>query len=448
MVMTRSVSQVFDRRLSRRGLFGAALSLTAVAGFAACGDREQPTAQNGLRVAPDARHLLTKDGDPVFLVTDTGWNIMAGIDFASAKEYLDLRKEQGFNCVQCNLLPFDRTATTVRGTPFDGGGDLSRPREEWFAGCDEIVEYARSIDLILGLGLLWHADNGGSSGTTPPDDQLVSYGRFVGERYHDEPHLWFFVGGDDDPDKGAPSANTLGTALKDARADALITYHTWYKAPNARSWPWLGFYAFQWNSNSEPYAYEDARDVLSYEPHRPVYLMEPPYDPKACCGDDTDTSPQENRRAGWWAALSGTLGVAYGGPMDAWNSGAKTGGRLVAAGLERPQARQTTFIGTLLRQHDWTDLAPDWDGKVLVGDRGQEGSAEFAMAAASSKTVIAYTPVRRDLHVDLSGLGGSGTGTWYDPAAGTAVGEPQTGSGSATFTNPLPEDAVLVVTPS
>ena len=440
-----------DRRaLSRRGFLAGAFSTAVVAGLAGCSlvnepDQPSPT---GLVGGNDRRYLLDKDGNPVFVVADTAWNVMAGLELDDAKRYLDTRREQGFNTVMCNLLPFNREEETVRGTAFENG-DVTRPREEWFKGCDAVLDHATSIGLSVGLGLLWLKDNGGSvGGTLPSDDALVSYSRFVGERYHGRENVFYWVGGDDDPEKSAPTADTMGRALKAADPNALITFHTWYAAPMASQWPWLGFYSFQWNSNSSPYPYTLVRDTLAYEPRRPVFLMEPSYDPVACCGEDRDTSPQENRRAGWWAALSGAMGIAYGGPRNTWNAGADTDGALVAADLERPQARETAGIGRILDEVDWSTFEPDYDGEVLVGDRGTYGEADFAMAAkvADGSALAAYTPVKRDLTVDLDELAGPVRGRWFDPATLEETGPPQQADGGRhTFTNPLPEDAVLLV---
>lgn len=435
---------------SRRGFLAGALGLAVIAGLGGCSrlDRPDGPAPTGLVGGQDRRHLLDADGDPLFVVADTAWNVMAGLDLDHARQYLDMRHDQGFNTVMCNLLPFDREEETVRGVPFRDG-DLTRPNEDWFAGCDAVLDHATSLGLTVGLGLLWLKNNGGSVGGTLPDDEaLASYSRFVGERYQGRDNIFYWVGGDDDAQASAPAAAVMGRALKAADPGALITFHTWYAAPMATQWPWLGFYAFQWNSNSSPYPYERVRDTLAYEPPRPVFLMEPAYDPVACCGEDTDTSAQENRRAGWWAALSGAMGVAYGGPSNAWNAGADTAGRLVAADIDRPQARQSAGIGQILDLVDWSSFEPDFDARVLLADRGTYGEADFAMAArvADGSAVMAYTPVRRDLTVDLDRLSGPVRARWFDPASLQEVGPSQTADGGRhIFTNPLPEDAVLLV---
>lgn len=463
-VRLMSTLMPWNRGLTRRSLLAGGAGLMALSTLGACaapgsggaasgtsesGASASGASTRGLRVAEDGRHLLTGSGEPLFVVADTGWALMSGVSVEDAKTYVRMRRDQGFNTVMANLLPFSRVEETIRGVPFEGAGDLTRPREEWFAGCDEIIEYARSIDMYLGLGLLWSTNNGGRvGGTAPTDEELTVYGTFIGERYHSVDNAWFYVGGDDDPVASAPPADVLGRALKTARPDAVVTFHTWNKAPAAMEWDWLDFYAYQWNSNSSPFPYEDVRETLDYEPRRPAFSMEPPYDPSTCCGDDRNTTPQKNRRSGWWAALSGALGVAYGGPRTTWNMGEDTGS-LVVEDIERPQARQTALIGQLLSEYRWPLLVPDWDADVLVGDRGDHGSDDFAMAAAASdgSVVIAYTPVARDLTVDLTSVGGRGSGRWFDPASGDAVGSPQPGEGTTTFTNPLSEDAVLVVEP-
>ena len=149
---------------------------------------------------------------------------------------------------------------------------------------------------------------------------------------------------------------------------------------------WLSFNSFQGNFNDPPYPYELVREGFDLEPVKPVLDIEPPYEPDACCGDDRSTSPQENRRAGWWAFLAGSLGVVYGGPQyGSWNIGDE--GNIDWDGTEREPPRQTAHIRTVLETLPWSQLEADWDDQVVTAGRGEYGDSRLCDRGRGRRTV-------------------------------------------------------------
>lgn len=402
-----------------------------------------------LQVSRDGGHLESPDGTPFFVVADTAWGLMTGLAVREARTYIDLRQEQGFNTILTNVVFVEPDTPGPRGTAFVDG-DVRRPSEEWFAGIDRIVAHAEERGVLIGLGTLWLRTYDGPRWVLPPTEALHEYGRMLGSRYASSDNVFFFVGGDDDPALWGEEVAALAEGIEAGHPDPLITFHSWGKAPQMAGAPWVDFHSFQWNSNSPPYSYQDVREVSGYRPTRPVLDIEPAYDPLACCGEDVDTSEHEIRRNGWWAALSGALGVVYGGPRSTWNVGVETGGELPRHDIDRPAAHQTAAIGRILRQHPWWLLEPDWRAVSVTGDRGTFGASDYVTAARASdgSLVAAYAPSPVDLQVDLSRLSGSGTAQWFDPRTGRPVGEPAhfEPTGRRTFTTPLPADGLLVLT--
>ena len=402
-----------------------------------------------LAVGPDQRHLVDTAGRPFFLVGDTAWSLIQGLPVSEAKTYIDARKAQGYNTILTNAIFRNRDMDTPRGLPF-ADGDLRHLNEAYWAGMDEIVRYARSRGVTLYVGMIWFADAGGwGDGTMPSDAEFRSYGTWLGNRYRDADNVIWFAGGDDSDAAWPPKADLLVGAFKSAHPRAVVSYHSQDTGPQMRSRAWHDFYSFQFNSNSEPYPYTIAREVLGFSPRRPVLDMEPAYDPSPCCSPDNPTTePQENRRYGWWTTLSGALGVVYGGPEAAWHVGFASGWKTSYGAINRPAAVQTATIGKVLARYDWSSLVPDWDGTVL-GDRGY-GGAEFVAAARSGdgRLIMAYTPVARSVTVDLTRLSGPGTAIWIDPATGDQVGAAMAvdNRGQRSFASPLDEDALLVLT--
>lgn len=399
-----------------------------------------------LKVSSNKHYLADSSGRPFFMVADTVWGMFQNVDVANAKKYIDIRKSQGFNTVMSNFFFHSYDQDTPRGKPFNAG--ITSPNESWWKGVDEIVSYAQSQGMTMYVGPMWWRTHGGlDGGNTPSNADLTAYGQFLGKRYANAKNVIWFIGGDDDNEKFYGPSDALAQGLVGAAPGAILSYHNQDNAPAMQSRSWHSFYSFQWNSNSEPWPYDLVKEHRGWSPTKPVLDMEPAYDPSTCCGSDRNTTAQKNRRSGWWAALAGSMGVVYGGPRSVWNLGGESGGQLPTADLNRPAAKETAVVGKVLSQYNWASLVPDTGATVVTGDRGSGDSYVTAGASADGKLIIAYTPTKRSLSVDLSKLSGPGTATWINPSTGQAAGAAQavSNSGTKTFSSPLGEDAVLVI---
>ncbi len=404
-----------------------------------------------LTVSSNKRYLTDNSGRAFFMVADTGWNMFGGISVQAAKQYMDIRKSQGYNTIMASLLFHHYTEDTTRGKAFDND-NIASPNSSWWQGVDEEVRYAQSKGITLLVNPFWAANHGGwgDGGSTQglSEDEVATYGRFLGQRYKDASNVIWFIGGDDDNAKYIDQADILGPAIRSAHPSAVITYHNQGNSPEMQSRSWHSFYSFQWNSNGAPWPYDLVAEHRGWAPTKPVLDMEPAYDPKACCGSDMDTSLQENRRSGWWVALSGALGVVYGGPASIWNMGPDSDGQLATDDLQRQGARETAMVGAVLQRYRWASLVPDTNGSVVTGDRGGDDTYVVAARSSDGSLIMAYTPVQRSLTVDLSKLSGPGTAQWVNPSTGQNVGHAESvgHSGTRSFASPLDEDAVLVIT--
>ena len=104
----------------------------------------------------------------------------------------------------------------------------------------------------------WLGDNGGKfGGTLPSDAEMQSYAAFLGNRYKNSGNIIWFVGGDDAADSNEAAIKLLGSALKAADPNHLITAHNDAKTFQYKNESWYSLYAFQWNANSPPYSYKD-----------------------------------------------------------------------------------------------------------------------------------------------------------------------------------------------
>lgn len=399
-----------------------------------------------LKVSANRRYLVDQNNTPFFVAADTAWSLLTKLSVNDAKRVIDLRKAQGFNVIQTTIVFPSRVDSGPHGTPFQGS-DMTKPNEAYFAAVDQIMAYAKTQGIVLYTGTFWKTDNGAAcidgfpvAAPFPTDTELRSYANYLGNRYKNQTNLMWYNGGDGEPNCQSGAMGNFGNYLKAADPNHLLSYHTWNKANWAAGQSWLDFNSFQWNSNSWPYSYLDVRELYNWSPTKPTFDMEPAYEPNACCGNDMATSLQENRRSGWWAVLSGAMGVAYGGPEQAWNVGASTGGVLNEGAITRPSATHTGNIRKIMKDLQWYNLASDWDNQTVTGGRGSYGGDDYVTAGLTPdrSLIMAYTPSARSLTVNLAQLAGGGTARWYDPVSGNAVGSAQavSNSGSQTFNTP------------
>jgi hypothetical protein len=395
------------------------------------------TVANGpLKISDNGRYLVDQTGRPFLYAADTCWSCLSRLSVADAKRHIDTRKAQGFNAIQTNVIAWNRSDSGPRGQAFTGG-NITQPNASFFAGTDEIIQYAASQNMLIVMGSLWTRDNQGAVNTS----NGTTYGTFLGNRYKSYKNVVYFVGGDDSETQDLEPNKAIGRAIKAANPAALVTYHMWGGAKpysnGLKSEAFYSFYSFQWNGNSPPYTYQSVAEGRGQTPVKPFLNIEPPYDPNACCGSDLNTTPQKNRRSGWWTVLAGAMGLVYGGPSGAWNFGAQ--GTDWNA-LNRSQASQSGHVRKIMEPLPWEKIIPDNNNSVVTGGRGSNGGTDYVTAgrASDGSMIAAYTPSSRTLTVNLAQLSGPGTARWYDPVSGNPVGTAQNinNSGSTNFSTP------------
>lgn len=404
-----------------------------------------------LKVSENNRYLVDQNGKAFLYTADTSWTLVNKLTLDSAKKVIDIRKEQGFNAIQISLSGFGRTIAGPQGTPFQNG-DLTKPNEAYFKVVDDVIKYAETKDMVIVMTPFWLGDNGGKfGGTLPSNAELQSYASFLGNRYKNSGNIIWFVGGDDAASSNNDVLRLLGSSLAAADPNHLMTVHNDGKTYQYKNESWYDFYGFQWNANSPPYTYEDITEGYGQNPVKPVINMEPAYDPSTCCGTDQNTTPLKNRRNGWWAILSGAMGIVYGGPRDAWNASEP----LKLDALNREPAKHTANINKILSQYPWEKLEPDNDHLSVTGGRGKRGDTDYATAgrASDGSLIVAYTPSSRTLTVNMAQLSGPAKAYWVDPtnANTTEAGTNLPNNGSKDFATPGnnaggDSDFVLIIT--
>jgi len=292
--------------------------------------------------------------------------------------------------------------------------------------------------------------NGENTGTIPSTSAMSTFGTKVGTRYKAFANVSYFIGGDEQPDITSQVwsvVQSYATALRAAAPAQLITYHPrWYAYSATNNQSWLSYNSFQANDNNISLN-QWAQDGYNLSPTRPVFCMEPPYDPNTAMGNTT--TPLYNRQNQWGAFLGGTLGVSYGGPQTVWyagfggNDNPGTYGPLDYASYDRTCAQETPMVGAIMSRYAWSKLVPN-NGVVSNGGSGR--GQNYAALAGDGTLLVTYT--QGNVTVNTSAMTGTLTGQWYSPT----TGQPSGGSlaiakGSGQYmTCPTGGDGVLVIT--
>ena len=226
-------------------------------------------------------------------------------------------------------------------------------------------------------------------------EQAKAYGKFLAERYKDEPNIIWFIGGDIRGDVKTAEWEALATSIKAIDKNHLMTFHprgrttsaTWFN--NA---PWLDFNMFQSGHRRYGQSKEDKNSLLpqgteednwryverslSRRPLRPVIDGEPSYeaipqglhDPKEGFWKDNDV-----RRYAYWSVFAGAFGHTYGHSsiMQFLKPGvnpAYGATKLWYDALKDPGFNQMKYLKTLILAFPFYERVPDQS--CIAGENG------------------------------------------------------------------------------
>lgn len=420
-----------------------------------------------LKVSEEGHHLVHEDGTPFFWLADTAWELFHRLDRKEARTYLDDRAEKGFTVVQAVVLAeldgLD-TPNPYGETPLHDN-DPTQPNEAYFEHVDAIVEQAEQRGLYMGLLPTWGDKFNKKWGTGPEiftPENARAYGKFLGERYRDEPVIWI-LGGDRNPadaeDEAIIRAMAEGLQAGDG-GRSLMTYHP---QGGAQSWQWfrdaewLDVHMFQsGHGGFDRPNYRTTQEGYDLSPPKPVIDGEPRYEDLPAGFDRNEGwfDAFDVRQAAYWSVLAGAAGHTYGN-NNVWQMWEEGRSPVLHARMPWHEALDqvgATHMGELRRlflSRPFLELVPDQS--VLAGSAGEGAAHQRAARGRTGRFLIVYTPYGTPVSVKLEGIAGeTARAYWFNPRTGDAE-EIDTfeASGSRTFDPPEAprrgHDWVLVV---
>ena len=289
-----------------------------------------------LTVADD-RRCLQRDGKPFFWLADTLWSAFTNMTDEELESYLILRRQQGFNVLQINILPqWDRCWTPAPCMPWpckaDGMFDYSAPmNQDYFDHAAHMCEKITAYGFTPALVVLWSNyvpgtwASGMVSGNILPEALVEPYCRKVAETFARFDPVYILSGDTDldTPESAACYEKVLYT-MRGLCPDALLTLHIrgrYTYLPNTLA-QGVDFYLYQSGHNAgyPEKCYTMPGEMLAAYPQKPILNSEPCYEQMGYSGNKYGRfSAREVRRAAWMSVLSGACaGVTY-GAHGVWN---------------------------------------------------------------------------------------------------------------------------------
>jgi hypothetical protein len=394
-----------------------------------------------LKVSANKKYFQTASGEPFFWLGDTGWLLFVKLTKEETIQYLDTRKQQGYNVIQVMVLHDLKNAVNRYGDSALHNQNVAKPatnsKYDFWDHVDFVIDAAAARGLYMALVPVWgtNVKNGGVT-----QQQAKAYATFLAQRYKNKSNIIWLNGGDINGSDSIKVWNTIGATLNAIDQHHLITFHPRGRTTSSRWFHkenWLDFNMFQsghrnysqdtskgethYGEDNWKYIYED----VSRKPLKPTLDGEPSYEGIPQGLHDT-TQPfwndDDTRRYAYWSVFSGAAGFTYGhnAVMQFYKEGDK--GRAYGAkkfwqpALNDSGALQMKYLKELMlsRPRDYFNGETDTS---LVINNGERYNMVMTLRMGASTFIYTYTG--RSFKIDTRGIGGDTIQWyWFDPRTG------------------------------
>jgi hypothetical protein len=402
-----------------------------------------------LKISANKRYFVTADRKPFFWLGDTGWLLFVKLNREDAIQYLDARKEQGYNVIQVMVLHEIRQAKNVYGDSALNNLDISLPRVtpgndpndaeqyDYWDHVEFIVDEAAKRGLYMALVPVWGSNVKAGFVTVP---KAEAYATFLAERFKDKKNIIWLNGGDTRGNEALPQWNALGSTLHEKDPHHLMTFHPFGRRSSSEWFhnePWVDFNMFQSGhrdyaqdtSVKDPHHYgeDNWRYVVkdyALQPVKPVLDGEPSYEniPHGLHDSlEARWTAADLRRYAYWSVLAGGAGFTYGenaimqfhtkGDKDA-NFGVNDNWKNT---LYAPGALQMKYLKALILSKPFFERKPAQE--ILAHNDGTK--YDYLVASKGNDYAFIYTYTGNNFTIDAEKLGFRlKKAKWYNPRDG------------------------------
>lgn len=396
-----------------------------------------PWSNGKLVVSEENRYLKHENGVPFFWLGETGWLMPERLNRDEVPYYLEKCKEAGYNVVQVQTLNGVPTMNYYGQYSMIDGFNFKNIDRKGVYGywdhMDYIIKTAERYGIYIGMVCIWGTPV--SQGLMNVDE-AKSYGKFLAERYKDNPNIIWFIGGDIRGDVKTDVWEALAKSIKAIDKNHLMTFHPRGRTTSA-AWfndaDWLDFNMFQSghrrygqrngdgdypieeNTEEDNWRFVEASIIKSNL--KPVIDGEPIYeDIPQGLHDENEIRWNENdvRRYAYWSVFAGSFGHTYGhnSIMQFVKPGYNTAYGAKKPwydALEDPGFNQMKYLKNLILTFPFFERIPDQS--VIVGKNGQRYDRVIATRGNDYMLVYNYTGI--PMQIDLSKISGVKKNAWW-----------------------------------
>lgn len=390
-----------------------------------------------LTVSENGRFLMYQDGTPFFYLGDTAWELFHKLNEKEIEIYLDDRKSKGFTVIQAVILAeLDGLNTPNRnGDKPLLNNNPAQPNESYFTWVDKVLRMAEDRGLYMGLLPTWGDKVDRQWGIGPVifnEQNIYTYGQFLGKRYKDYPNIIWINGGDRRGD-GSNFAiwDALGKAIKAEDQHHLMTYHPSGEASSSmwfHDCDWLDFNICQTGHAQTDYAIYRRLLIPDYNltPVKPCMDAEPRYEniPIGFKEENGRFDAADVRQSLYWSLFSGAFGYTY-GCNEIWQFYSSRNDPQVFAqtdwktALHFPGASELVHARDLLLKYDYFSRIPDQS--IIIGEQSDDN--DFAVATRGNDYAFVYLPNGNEIEISLEKLENVKEIAlkWYNPRNGEII---------------------------
>ncbi len=395
--------------------------------------------QAQIKLSPDGRHLIYKNGKPFFWLGDTAWELFHRLNREEAVMYLKNRAEKGFTVIQAVAL------AEINGlndpNPYGDrpllNNNPATPNEAYFNHVDFIVHEAEKLGLLIAMLPSWGdkwklLEKGNETGIFTSQNAEV-YGRWLGKRYKDDAIVWV-LGGDRNP-TGMGEFEIIKSMVKGLKSGGgdqhLFTYHPYGGHSSSVVFnddSWINMHMFQTGHSSLATDYTFNEIYFKSGFTKPHIDGEPRYEDHPDRGNPTENNwltDFDARQAGYWNILSGGAGHTYGNNniWQMYTKGRKPLGNARTSwqiAIDQPGSFQVGLMRRFFEKRDWQDLQPDQD--IIIGSNPRNQRYKVAARSSRNAFMIVYIADGSETTISTAKLNAANLHAWwFNPRDGRSI---------------------------
>jgi hypothetical protein len=372
--------------------------------------------------------IFKKGNKQFFYLADTCWSAFTNITLEEWEYYLNLRRTQGFNVIQINILPqWDASGTELNYYPLPC--DDSFPKifkftefnQKYFDRARHMCEMAKEKGFELALVVLWcnYVPNTWASkmfsrisnNNIMPYDFIDKYIEKVNETFSDLNPI-YVISGDTDFDGEDTKEYYLKAAnkLRKLAPDLLQTLHIRGRLDviPEEFIKLIDFYMYQSGHNAENPAmpYLLAKNFYEKYPVKPIINSEPCYEQMGYSRNMYGRFYQfDVRRAAWMSLLSGACaGVTYGAHgIYSWHKIGKRFGLGIGEGFDSPNPWNDAVKYPGAWDYGYIKYMLDLYGihELIPMDKIMNSTDDIRMASTKDEDkILIYVPVNTNVRIN------------------------------------------------